>query len=194
MKSLAEIYQNHCSQNAGGDKGTIHSYIEVYEALLAPYRENTNVLEIGIAYGHSLLMWKDYFVNSNIYGIEIDKPGCDHMKADPRFEGLHIINENVDNHAEMLAHLEGINFDVIIDDGSHVLRHQTASYHVLKHKLNPDGIYIIEDVDNIDLWKGTYHAIRDHYQYIDNTKQVDIIDLREIKGRFDDVMVVIQDK
>ena len=34
--------------------------------------EKLNISELGILQGGSLLMWKEYFTNSNIYGFDYD--------------------------------------------------------------------------------------------------------------------------
>ena len=74
MKSLLEIYSQDTSPDAHGDKGTAHSYIEhYYEYAFKPYRnKNINLLEIGIAQGQSLRMWREYFSpDSRIIGYDI---------------------------------------------------------------------------------------------------------------------------
>jgi hypothetical protein len=73
MKSLNEIYAKYNTESPvdGGDKGTVHSYIDqYYETALAPYRTTAlRVLEIGINQGHSLMMWKEYFLQAEIIEI-----------------------------------------------------------------------------------------------------------------------------
>ncbi len=71
MKSLLEIYEKYQYSDGHGDKGTAHSYIEVYEELFNPYRFNSTILEIGLAYGESFMMWREYFIDSTIIGVDI---------------------------------------------------------------------------------------------------------------------------
>ena len=62
----------------GTDKWT-HNYIPHYEKHFAPLRlRKLNILEIGIggyerpeAGGESLRMWKEYFPNGTIYGLDL---------------------------------------------------------------------------------------------------------------------------
>ena len=55
----------------GTDKLRGHSYIQHYEKLMGSKREeDVNLLEIGVAFGGSLGMWKDYFGNGKIYGLD----------------------------------------------------------------------------------------------------------------------------
>jgi hypothetical protein len=182
MKTLQQIYEAYSGPDydAGwGDKGTTHTYIQEYERLLADYREGSTVLEIGIAFGHSCDMWCDYFTNSTIVGVDITNHGIDAEKA--RYKAIFADATN----QSVLPFLEDYMFDVIIDDGSHHIDHQLNSYHILKHKLNPNGIYIIEDVANID-------TVRSLFENLDREKTVTVIDNRDLKGRYDDVLVVLK--
>jgi hypothetical protein len=175
MKTLTQIYGKwsvHGPDVGHGDKGGTHSYIPEYERLLAPYREKCTFLEIGLAYGLSVGMWNEYF-----------GPKCELHAADisivydperyPRVK-----HHEVDaTKPELLDALGDTTFDVVIDDGSHMTQDQTATRDLLMPRMNPGGIYIIEDIldleQSINLWKGA-----------------DVIDLRKTKGRFDDVLIV----
>jgi hypothetical protein len=177
MKSLNEIYSKYQSPEGHGDKGTAHTYINEYEKLLDGYRENSTVLEIGICQGESLKMWDEYFINSEVYGIDI---------TDQYIKGL--IKENKYNiiignacSEEIIKQLNHLTFDIIIDDGSHLIDDQINSFNILKHKMKPNGIYIIEDVNNIDITKDRLSELHDNIKIIDN---------RHIKNRVDDVLVV----
>jgi len=64
------------------------------------------------------------------------------------------------------------------------LEHQLAIYRNFKEHIAPGGIYIIEDIADID-------KTRPLFERIDPAKQVRILDRRNVKGRFDDVLVVI---
>merc|ERR1712029_878213 len=41
----------------------------------------------------------------------------------------------------------GGNFDIIIDDGSHVPNHQLVSFETLWPSIKPGGMYIVEDIE-----------------------------------------------
>jgi hypothetical protein len=69
--TLQEIYLKH-KRGDWPDKGSVHSYIEFYEEVLAPYRRKAkNILEIGLMSGESLRMWSEYFTGT-VYGIDCD--------------------------------------------------------------------------------------------------------------------------
>ena len=63
--------------NSKTDKNTTHSYLPLYQKLLENKKETAkNVLEIGIGdfgekNGGSIKLWKDYFTNATIYGLDI---------------------------------------------------------------------------------------------------------------------------
>lgn len=189
MESLSQI----CTKNTVGkfpDRQTEHSYIEVYEAILAPYRNIAkNILEIGILGGQSLRMWEQYFVGK-CFGIDCDiAPIGGTYDLRPMIaEGTHnIIIMDGTSHSDIEKNFKDVMFDVIIDDGSHNLEHQLESYKHFKSHLNKGGIYIIEDIQNID-------ADREKFENIDPTKKVTILDRRHIKNRYDDVLIIIEDK
>ncbi len=187
--SLDKIYQ----RNRIGlwpDKGTDHTYIEVYEEILKPYRGKSNVLEIGLFTGQSLRMWEQYFDEGKVWGIDCsDQPLGGMQDLRPMIsEGTHnIIIMDGTSAADIKKHFKDIQFDVIIDDGSHQLTHQLESYKHFKKHLSKGGIYIIEDVQDIDS-----HLYS--FENIDKEKRVTILDRRHLKNRYDDVLVIIQDK
>lgn len=187
MRTLAEIYENYKSPASFGDKGTVHSYIEIYEHLLAPYRLTaTRVIEIGILTGVSLRMWEDFFFKSTVHGIDASLTPLNMGDLSPVIaEGTHHISIlDAANSTEVQQHFGNMQFDVIIEDASHALNQQQAIYANFKPLLTKDGIYIIEDIDNID-------ATRPLFEKLDPTRRTRIFDRRAIKGRFDDVLVVI---
>lgn len=176
MSQLSKIYKKYSAPEGSGDKGTAHSYIEnYYHYKFDKIRLNElNVLEIGVSTGLSLEMWGEYFPNSNITGIELDninyKPSNDRVKL--------IIGDGTDS--KTFQDIEDL--DIIIDDGSHVFTDQIFSYAILYDKLKKGGMYIIEDVKNID-------AVAPFFKRLNvNAK---IFDFRNFKNRHDDVIVEI---
>jgi hypothetical protein len=170
---LLEIWAflNACGK--GSDKGSVHSYLPVYEQLFAPERRRVrNLLEVGVLDGHSLHLWCLYFERATVEGVDL-VPGHGAMVFDARDpdHARHVLKER--------------QFDVIIDDGDHAAEAQFRTYRALRDHLAPGGIYVIEDVVNL---AGT----RDQFEAIDPRRSVEIIDLRQKKGVSDDVLVVIR--
>jgi hypothetical protein len=185
---LQEIWNKLSLQGYASDKGDIHSYLPVYEEILAPYRETAkNVLEIGLFHGHSLRMWEQYFTNADVYGIDCSETPHDGM-ADLRpmiAEGTHNINiMDACNKSEVKKVFEGKMFDCIIEDAGHAISQQFELYSIWKKYLSPNGIYIIEDVQDID------NDIS-RLKCIDPDKEIKIIDRRYLKNRYDDVLIII---
>ena len=122
----------------------VHSYVKWYETLFAPRRwQRINFLEIGVQSGASIRMWADYFPNARLVGIDID-PRCAQFAT----RRVQIITGSQDN-PEIAKFLEGEyreGFDVVIDDGSHVGEHQTASLELFFPLVKPGGLYVIEDL------------------------------------------------
>jgi len=177
-KSLNEIYKKWSYVDGHGDKGTAHTYIPEYERLLSPYRDTKpNFLEIGIAYGESLEMWYEYFKGAKIYGIDIWDGEIGPYLKDKRFN-INIVDATK---REVLNCLENVTFDIIIDDGSHRFEDQVTTFNILKNKMNPGGIFIIEDVDCLNTKRDEFEKLHDNCEIIDN---------RSLKGRYDDVLIV----
>jgi cephalosporin hydroxylase len=140
------------------DKNSLkHNYTEWYDYYFNSIRnENLNILEIGIAKGSSLLMWKKYFKNSNIFGIDIkDKnyktrlPGIKYFIGDASDKSFLLkVNSDIDD-----------GLDIIIDDASHIPRHQILGFESLFPKLNKGGIYVVEDLQT---------SYREHKNYGEN--------------------------
>lgn len=132
----------------GGDK-LEHGYITHYQNKFAPVRKKKMViLEIGVGGfddpnegGESLRMWRDFFPNSKIYGIDIhDKHGIDGGRI-KTYKG----DQSDPVFLEKLVAEIG-RPDIIIDDGSHQNPHVIASFNILFPLLADDGIYAVEDL------------------------------------------------
>ncbi len=179
-RSLMEVYQNHKSDISGqGDKGTLHAYIEEYDKLLSPYRrKDVNVLEIGVAGGYSMRLWREYFTRARLIGIDIVRP-------DFPTTGWWFKQANQASKQELDAVLKEETLDVIIDDGSHVLDHQLASFIALYPRLNPGGIYIIEDIGGV-----SRDPDKDMKILQENLGPCEVIDLRYKTGRYDDILMI----
>ena len=68
MMSLKEIGKKYPTNK--NDYG----FLDIYEKYFEPLREKKlNILEIGVDKGDSLRLWKEYFFNSKICGLDIEK-------------------------------------------------------------------------------------------------------------------------
>ena len=177
--TLQEIFNKigHFGSDIGcNDKGSNHSYLETYEKILEPFKNGCTFLEIGLAMGDSIDLFDAYFQNSTIYGVDISVV---FMVKEYNNE-VYIIQADATK-PEVLNHLQDVKFDVVIDDGSHMEDDQVATFNLLKSKMNPGGIYVIEDILSLDTNRERFKSLHDNCE---------TIDLRKVKGRFDDVLIV----
>jgi len=167
----------------GTDKNTTHSYLDAYESIMAPRRtDKVRILEIGIFSGASLFAWAEYFSHpdTRVIGIDMTTEHLRHTIPNPKVL-MHIFD------ATIKENIESINgeFDFIIDDGSHILVHQMRSFELLKDKLTSGGVYIIEDIMSIDNANTLMNFVQ-NFGF-----NVKLYDTRQAKGRYDDIMLVI---
>jgi spermidine synthase len=117
------------------DKSSIyHDYLSFYEEHLP--EKVDRLLEIGVMDGASLKMWRDYYPQAEIIGLDIKEPR--------EIEGVSWLKMD----ATDVYAMKGLGkFDVIVDDGSHMTLDQQITFHyAYKNMLNPGGIYIMEDL------------------------------------------------
>jgi hypothetical protein len=92
--------------------------------------------------GASLRAWNDYFVNSKIYGADI--------QPDTQFEENNIKTFLCDstnkNSVDDIFLNSDIKFDIIIDDGYHLDSAQKSTLSNFFPYLKDGGLYIIEDI------------------------------------------------
>ena len=121
-------------------KGKTH-FLKIYENYFSPLKnKKINILEIGVYEGKSLMIWKSYFPNANIVGIDIQSYNfqIERIKT--------FVGDQTD-----LKFLSGLlkkyrNFDVIIDDGSHISKDIIKSFIFLFDFLVDGGLYVVEDL------------------------------------------------
>jgi demethylmacrocin O-methyltransferase len=159
------------------DKNTTHSYAHIYENILAPYRETANyVFELGVDGGGSLKAWRDYFNIATIMGLD-NRQEC--LFSESRIF-TYLGNQDDENSLTSVARALNISYDIIIDDANHTLNSQIMSMFHLWPYVKAGGLYIIEDVQDAK-----------HIEKFSIFANCQVYDLREIKGRYDDIMIVV---
>lgn len=163
------------------DKDTIHSYLPVYEQLIpsvTPSGRPIRILEIGIERGGSILAWA-LALDSLVMGIDINPPPV----WLTGFQNVQILKGDAYTE-EAVKTLDGFpGFDMIVEDGSHTPEHIMFVANNYMKLLRPGGILVIEDVPS--------NAVTQQLQQMKGVL-VTTYDLRPKKGRFDDVLVVLQ--
>lgn len=112
----------------GTDKGDVHGYETFYATLQRP----ASVLEIGVYFGASLRAWRKIWDEPLVEGVDaVSMPesrscGC----------RIYIANSTMEYRGRE-------RYDLIIDDGSHAIADQFATWRLYGPHA---GIYVIEDV------------------------------------------------
>lgn len=169
----------------GTDKDSIHSYGLMYDMELRPFREDRglNFLEIGVQGGGSVLLWQEVFdPDSSLNFIDI-KDQVDHYVWDNR--SLNTDIQFGDAYGPD-APFPNQTYHVIVDDGPHTLESQVLAVVRYAPRLLPGGILIIEDVQSPD-WLPTLAKAVPDGPFITRTH-----DLRRVKGRYDDLVFVVE--
>jgi hypothetical protein len=123
----------------GSDKGALkHNYTPHYERLLGHLRqEPVNLLEIGVACGASLKMWSRFFPYAKIKGVDI-RPECQMLCGGYPNVEIYI--------ADATKEAVPGQYDVVIDDGSHLPGHIVKSFKLYWPLVKAGGWYFIEDL------------------------------------------------
>jgi hypothetical protein len=146
VRTLTEIMDTYRS-----DKGTLmgeaHGYTLVYERWFESMRnEPLRLLEIGVwnpqMPGASLKAWYEYFPNATIFGYDI----VDAHRFDNDRVRTFVGDQSDPADLARFAESSGGEFDIIMDDGSHLDMHQQVSLACLFPHLKPGGQYFIEDL------------------------------------------------
>jgi len=141
-----------------------HNYTPVYYELLKDKKYVfKKILELGIGssktmqwtpehyqVGASLRMWRDFFPNAHIYGVDIDEST---LFEDDRITTM-LVNTNRRNQMLDLIKKIGLDIDLVIDDAGHNSIIQLRAFRILMPLLGKkDVLYIIEDCKNPDRLK-----------------------------------------
>lgn len=114
-------------------------YIPIYKELLAG-RTAPSILELGIADGSSLHMWRELFPDSStIVGVDIVLPVV------PVDAAMILADQANPRLPAVVSQLSPGGYDLIIDDASHRGTPSTASFKNLWPLVKPGAWYVLED-------------------------------------------------
>jgi demethylmacrocin O-methyltransferase len=166
MTELCEIFYKYKSDKC---PKIFHSYSPVYfEYLNEKKIEMENIIEIGVGtenlmkpicgsdymIGASLKSWRDFFPNSTVFGLDIDNSV---LFEDLRIKCFFTDQSKSESLLSTISEIkkykgdENLEFDLIIDDGSHIVEHMILSFKTLSSFIKKKGYYIIEDIKKKDL-------------------------------------------
>ena len=185
-----------------GDSNSTHNYTRLYDAMFNSIRKKKlSIFEVGLGsidenvafhmkYSNkkyvplaSLKAWREYFVNSEIYGADIDYNIIQNLKNIKTFQ------------VDMMDKISIINMwkeikkkmDIIIDDGFHSFEANTIFFENSFENLKSNGYYIIEDIHRKP------SNIKKFYVYF-KSKNINfqIVDLPHKKNINDNCLILIK--
>jgi hypothetical protein len=181
--NFQEFYESYSPKT---DKGTYHNYIVGYynNEFNSLKESDITLLEIGILKGESTKLFRDWFTNAELWALDNNAAGAGVFDID----GVNILWEDAYDDS-VVSKFDNNYFDYIIDDGPHTLESQKLTIIKWLPKIKSGGKLIIEDIFDFS-----------YIEELKNTGDLDLIDsfkvfdLRESKGRFDDIIIEITKK
>jgi hypothetical protein len=165
MKSLREIFDAHNDR-------LLHKwdhYIEIYDTYFSKFRNGDIVfVEIGVAHGGSLQMWREYFGGkAKIIGIDVN-PECKKFEE----ENTEIIIGSQED-PKFLESLRNIlpAIDIFLDDGGHTMTQQTLTFKYLFEKVKFGGYYLCEDL-HTSYWYEYGGGLKNKKSFIEFSKNL----------------------
>lgn len=148
-------------------------YFDVYERHLSKFvGKAPKILEIGVLGGGSIELWLKYFgEGTQVIGVDID-PRCLEYKYNGNAQ---VIMGNQGDPAFWDEFLDKFtDFDIIIDDGSHIMDHQILTLQKTFPHLKTGGVFICEDTHTSywPKWGGEYDkkgTFLDYSKYLSDT-------------------------
>lgn len=165
MKTLDEIMVERQTDKASFFNRTYakpHDYCRHYEMLFSAFRrEPIKFLEIGVGGGESIQGWLEYFTQACVFGVDLVKntnPWNDTLSSAPidRYRFTSGNQGDVAFWALFIAE-HGTDWNIIVDDGSHVMSDITTTFNTLWPNVVSGGMYAIEDLSADHL--GWIHAL-----------------------------------
>jgi hypothetical protein len=136
--------ENYNTPNGSGHR---HPYTSVYNFLFSSVRyKKIKLCEIGILDNMSMVCWRNYFPNAELFGFEFNEQYLKLGKAsgldNTTYDYINVlsetsINDCLDKHGK---------FDIIIDDSTHVFEDQIRFCNIAYKYLTEGGMLIIEDI------------------------------------------------
>jgi hypothetical protein len=136
--------QSVVTKNGSGHR---HPYTAVYDLIFSNIRYNKiKIAEIGILDNMSMLCWREYFPNAELYGFDFNQDFLSQGKS------LNIKNTtynfiNVKDEISIKENLEKYSkYDIIIEDSTHQIDDQIRVCKFAHNFLVSGGILIVEDI------------------------------------------------
>jgi cyclopropane fatty-acyl-phospholipid synthase-like methyltransferase len=172
-----------------------HTYLTYYDKEFASRKKNVKLLEIGVSWGGSLILWTKYFNKYKLEGLDISDSFLrtegnpnEKVLAEDKNVNLHLNVSSTDIDYARNNFKDGY-FDFIVEDGAHDVANQFETFKLYFPKLSKKGAYYIEDVLGKNAVESLTTLIKEH------TGDVVDIDVYEGNiGRMDDIILKITRK
>lgn len=157
MKTLDQIgieFQTDKASQFSRTYAKPHDYLRHLDRLFEPFRENViKLLEIGVGGGESIRTWLEYFPNAKVFGVDLVSNTNDYntpgkwISADvsPRYT-FACGDQSKSEFWQKFIGVYGGDWNVIIDDGSHIDQDIVSTFSALWPHVASGGIYEIEDL------------------------------------------------
>jgi len=148
------------------------------------------VLSISVESGSSIAVWAAYFANAHIKGVDIQSQTWRFDLFDLnslRIQLLELDATLPSASREIVRKGSPRLYDIILEDASHLPDHQVQHLAVFAASLAPCSIYIVEDIH-----EHYAHRVRHELAQIStlHSLRMELYDLRNSKGRFDNILAV----
>lgn len=166
---MANELQEYFENNTGSLMHKWLHYFDAYDRHFSRFRgTDVHLLEIGVAHGGSLEMWKKYFgPNARIFGADIN-PQCKKLEG----ENVKIfIGDQGDRKFLRTLAREIPRVDILIDDGGHSMRQQIATFEELYAKVSDTGVYLCEDT-HTSYWPAFRGGVRRRGTFMEYSKRL----------------------
>jgi hypothetical protein len=144
-------------------------YFPVYERHFGHWRGRTlTFLEVGVAHGGSLAMWRRFFGPlATVVGVDID-PKCRAHEENGVF--VRIGDQSDPKFLQSLVDEFGVP-DVVLDDGSHQMAHIHATFDALYPQMGKNGVYMVEDLHTA-YWPDFGGGLKEPGSFIERAKSL----------------------
>lgn len=179
----------------GSDKASKHNYNLIYGTVLSEKLAIKNILEVGMGTnnldvasnmgrcgkpGASLRAFRDFCVNAEIYGADIDKRI---LFSEDRITTFYVDQTDSKTFKQLKNELPE-SFDLVIDDGLHSPNANIATLDFGIQIIKKNGWVIIEDIDfeSLSIWKVIYFLISESFEpFIIQSKSAFVFAAKRVK-------------
>lgn len=124
--------------------GYLPTYLKIIEELALG--TTARVLELGVDQGHSLQMWRDLLPHGEVVGVDHRPEAMDAVIRRKIVAEVILSEQDAPDLPERIQRATDLDeFDLIVDDASHLGKQTRASLKLLWPMLAGGGFYVIED-------------------------------------------------